>query len=209
MSQNFFLYSAKVEPTARWREAFPDGAAMDLDSLVAGARPADAIWLATAHPQWQDLLAKLTRSLPGCPLVVLSFAPDAGEAMLALEHGARGYCHALSVPTLLREIALVVHHGGLWIGSELMARVVNAARRKLPPPRTDACFDGLSVREREVAHEIASGLSNKEIAAKLGITERTVKAHLGAIFEKLGVRDRLQLVLRLRVPADAPFPESQ
>lgn len=209
MSQNFFLYSAKVEPAARWREAFPHGAVAGLDSLVAVARPSDAIWLATAHPHWQELLGKLTRSLPECPLVVLSFAPDAAEAMLALEHGARGYCHALSVPTLLREVALVVHHGGLWIGSELMARVVDAARRKLPPPRADACLDGLSVREREVAQEVAGGLSNKEIAAKLGITERTVKAHLGAIFEKLGVRDRLQLVLRLRVPANVPFPESQ
>lgn len=209
MSQNFFLYSAKVEPAARWREAFPDGAEVGLDSLVAAARPSDAVWLPTAHSGWQDLVAKLTRSLPQCPLVVLSFAPDAAEAMLALEHGARGYCHALSVPTLLREVALVVHHGGLWIGSELMARVVDAARRKLPPPRADACLDGLSAREREVAHEVAGGLSNKEIAAKLGITERTVKAHLGAIFEKLGVRDRLQLVLRLRVPADVPSPESQ
>ncbi|WP_332674411.1 LuxR family transcriptional regulator [Aromatoleum sp.] len=209
MSQNFFLYSAKVEPAARWREAFPDGALAELDSLVATARPGDAIWLATAHLRWQELVAKLARSLPECPLVVLSFAPDAAEAMLALEHGARGYCHALSVPTLLREVALVVHHGGLWIGSELMARVVDAARRKLPPSRADVCLDGLSAREREVAHEVAAGLSNKEIAAKLGITERTVKAHLGAIFEKLGVRDRLQLVLRLRVPADLPFPESQ
>lgn len=209
MSQNFFLCSAKVEPAARWREAFPDGAVMDLDALVVAARPSDVIWLATAHPGWQDFVANLTRSMPQCPLVVLSFAPDAAEAMLALEHGARGYCHGLSVPTLLREVALVVHHGGLWIGSELMARVVHAARRKLPPPPADACLDGLSVREREVAHEVAAGLSNKEIAAQLGITERTVKAHLGAIFEKLGVRDRLQLVLRLRVPADVPYPESQ
>ena len=59
--------------------------------------------------------------------------------VLALEQGARGYCHVLSVPTLLREVALVLRHGGLWIGSELMARVVDAARRKLPPPRPDIC----------------------------------------------------------------------
>jgi DNA-binding NarL/FixJ family response regulator len=54
---------------------------------------------------------------------------------------------------------------------------------------------GLTEREREVARAVASGASNKEIARRLGITERSVKAHTGAIFEKLGVRDRLQLSL--------------
>jgi DNA-binding NarL/FixJ family response regulator len=61
-----------------------------------------------------------------------------------------------------------------------------------------------------VADEVVQGRTNKEIAVTLGITERTVKAHLGAIFAKLGVRDRLQLALRLRsrAPAGRPLPES-
>jgi len=49
----------------------------------------------------------------------------------------------------------------------------------------------------QVARAVSAGRSNKEVADKMFISERTVKAHLGAIFEKLGVRDRLQLVLRL------------
>jgi len=57
--------------------------------------------------------------------------------------------------------------------------------------------DCLSEREVQVARLIANGASNKEIADRLVITERTVKAHLTAIFEKLGVRDRLQLSLRV------------
>jgi DNA-binding NarL/FixJ family response regulator len=61
----------------------------------------------------------------------------------------------------------------------------------------DELPEELSGREAEVAREVVAGRSNKEIARVLGITERTVKAHLGAIFAKLGVRDRLQLALRL------------
>jgi DNA-binding NarL/FixJ family response regulator len=53
----------------------------------------------------------------------------------------------------------------------------------------------LTERERQVAQAVAAGASNKEIARQLGITERTIKAHTGAIFEKLAVRDRLQLSL--------------
>ena len=55
----------------------------------------------------------------------------------------------------------------------------------------------LTTRERLVAEAIAAGKTNKEAARELDITERTVKAHLGAVFDKLGVRDRLQLVLLL------------
>jgi DNA-binding NarL/FixJ family response regulator len=58
-----------------------------------------------------------------------------------------------------------------------------------------------------VARAVSAGRSNKEVADKMFISERTVKAHLGAIFEKLGVRDRLQLVLRLSAsPEPAPNP---
>ena len=65
----------------------------------------------------------------------------------------------------------------------------------------------LSVREAQVARAVTAGRSNREVAALLFISERTVKAHLGTVFEKLGVRDRLQLVLRLAASA-APGPAS-
>lgn len=203
MSQNLFLCTASVQPSARWVEAFPDGVCGDWDDLIAAAGPRDVVWLATAHSDWKAQLGRAARTLPECPVVVLSLAPESDEAVRALDLGAKGYCHALSVPMLMREVAIVVRHGGLWIGPELMARVISAAGRALGV-RDDVRPSRLSPRETEVAREVAAGLSNKEIAAKLGITERTVKAHLSAIFEKLGVRDRLQLVLRLAGRHDGP-----
>ena len=58
-------------------------------------------------------------------------------------------------------------------------------------------LNGLSEREGQVAKLVAGGASNKEIADRLSIAERTVKAHLTAIFEKTGARDRLQLSLKV------------
>jgi DNA-binding NarL/FixJ family response regulator len=55
----------------------------------------------------------------------------------------------------------------------------------------------LTTREREVAELIAGGASNKDIAERLGITERTVKAHLTSVFQKLGLTSRLQLAVRM------------
>jgi RNA polymerase sigma factor (sigma-70 family) len=58
-------------------------------------------------------------------------------------------------------------------------------------------FCELSTREQQVITLVCGGLSNKEIAEKLGVTEGTVKAHLHAIFEKLGVRSRIEIMIAL------------
>ena len=101
----------------------------------------------------------------------------------------------------------MVQAGGLWIGEALMQRLLvstQAAMARIPiaasamDESASTSVDRLSVlskRELEVARTVAGGSSNKEIARQLGITERTVKAHVGAVFQKLGVRDRLHLAL--------------
>lgn len=198
MNTQFFLLAPGTQPSARWFEAFPDGRCRERAALMADARPGDVIWLETAPIGWEDTLVSLRAALPACPVAMLTYLPDSREATRAFERGARGYCHALAVPALLREVGLVVAHGGLWVGPELMARLVGAARRGLDAGDDASTWPSvLSAREREVAQAVAAGMANKEIAAMLGITERTVKAHLSAIFEKLEVRDRLQLVLRM------------
>jgi two-component system NarL family response regulator len=65
----------------------------------------------------------------------------------------------------------------------------------------------LTHREREIAALVAHGGSNKQIARRLAITERTVKAHLTEVFRKLGVADRLRLALLLVGTFDAPPPQ--
>lgn len=96
-------------------------------------------------------------------------------------------------------MALVTRHRGIWVPPELLARVMGSAYRALggESRQHDEVLTELTERERLVALAVAEGQSNKEVARRLDITERTVKAHLGAIFRKLGVRDRLQLILKL------------
>ena len=72
------------------------------------------------------------------------------------------------------------------------------------PGERDKLLAKLSPRERDVALQVAGGASNKVVARHLDITERTVKAHLTSIFEKLDVRDRLQLVIALRRGTETP-----
>lgn len=192
MNRQIFL-TRQSFAAPRWLEAFPQ-AVVTATATDLGVRADDLVWLSAELPDWRARLLELMAA--GCPVVVLSLQPDQNEAIAAFELGARGYAHALATPALLREIDTVVSHGGLWAGAELMARLVGALRSRLPAPR-DSVLETLSPREAEVAQAVAAGRSNKEVARELGVTERTVKAHLGAVFEKLGVRDRLQLALRI------------
>lgn len=192
-----------ISPDARildgWRRAFGERVRAGNPSALPDADGDGLLWVDVQHDGWEDLVR--AAGARGRRVVVLSAMPSGEQALRALEVGARGYCHAFATPELLREVALVVRHGGLWVGPELLARVIRAA---VPAARADAdalaagaLLAALSAREREVAEAVAEGLTNKVVAARLGITERTVKAHLATVFDKLGVRDRLQLALRV------------
>lgn len=201
MSRHYCL-SSRPDALGRWREAFPDGCVGgDVSQLAGQVGVGDVLWVHAipASGKRIDDPVKAARQLfPACHVVVMSKVPTQLEALQALNAGANGYCHVLSSSGTFHQIAVVVSHGGLWIGPDLMNRVVHAAGKALSQERHPSYPDTLgqlSSREKAVAVEVARGAANKEIARTLGITERTVKAHLGSIFSKLNIRDRLQLVL--------------
>jgi DNA-binding NarL/FixJ family response regulator len=203
--------TARAEPIPRWIEAFPDALLLcgqDAGTLdPAPLADAAVIWLHVAgdHAAATAWVGAVRAMTPQAPIVVLSNVPEDEQGMAALAAGAAGYCSALTLPAVLHQVARVVEHGGLWVGPQLMRRLMQgmAARNSEPP---DPALGMLSERERQVAVAVARGSTNKEIARVMGITERTVKAHLSAAFEKLGVRDRMQLSLRVNGVEDSTHP---
>jgi len=150
--------------------------------------------------QWMaNTIATILKNYKNAKIVVLANVPNHAESLHALSLGAMGYAHAYSAPEVLAEVRTVISHGGLWLGQELLQRLIETSAKLTgnQPEHVDRLLEKLTKREKEVAIEAAKGLSNKEIARILNITERTVKAHLAAIFERLGAKDRLQLALML------------
>ena len=184
-----------------WYEAFPE--------LRIVNRLGEKLELNTPGVVWCRLRAgdNLDKTLAGIdmagghPVVVLSDEPDEALVMQALNAGASGCCNSRAAPDVLRQVATVVSNGGLWIGQSLLKRLVTSTAKSYGQRPNEAknerWSDKLSDRETQVARLVASGSSNKEVAATLNIAERTVKAHMTAIFEKLELRDRLQLSLRI------------
>lgn len=148
-----------------------------------------------ALPQWQDVR---WRSWCGhLSIIVASSEPHDAEGIAVMEAGAAGYCHSYANEATLRQVLDVVAAGELWVGRSLLTRLLRGVSDSLPRRADQSWRRSLTEREAEVAQLAAHGESNLAIAEKLGITERTVKAHLTAVFDKLQISDRLQLALRV------------
>jgi DNA-binding NarL/FixJ family response regulator len=184
-------------PPPRWREAFPEAhVAAAADTETSGAR---VVWVHAR--QGEDCAARVRSASSGCPgakIVVLAEIPRDDHAIGALGAGAHGYCNAYADARVLREIAEVVLRGGMWLGESLITRLISTLAPRSATSaaeRADGLLASLTAREREIVELVLQGRSNKEIARETGLADRTVKAHLTTVFQKLGVRDRLQLAL--------------
>lgn len=193
----FLSETGEVLP--RWQEAFPQAVGARLDAPAGLGPPPALLWVRLPQDRSvPQILAEARRRHGLLPCIVLSDHPSDDQALACFAAAARGYCNTHADPAYLRQVAEVVGQGGLWIGEALMTRLVEVTVRigqKIPVESSESWASLLTPREQEVARAIAEGASNKEIARGLGITERTVKLHVGAVLEKLGVRDRLQIAL--------------
>jgi DNA-binding NarL/FixJ family response regulator len=120
--------------------------------------------------------------------VVLTSFSDRARVHRALEAGAIGYQLKDAEPGVLRDAVRAAALGNV----PLDARIAGALL-----PQASAA-DPLSRREREVLALVAEGMANKQIARALGITERTVKAHLGSAYRQIGVADRTSAAMWMR-----------
>ena len=202
MTRDIFICShGRLLPD--WSKACPAAiTCLPVALANSSANQQDLYWIhaETDHQDWiVSTLDQVLAATPNARIVVLANMPDQAHALLAFNHGAVGYCHAYSPATMLTEVRTVVLHGGVWVGRDLLQRLVASTAPPADVQLTTAAqlLSRLTAREREVAIEAARGMSNKQIARTLNITERTVKAHLSSIFTNLGFKDRLQLALIL------------
>ncbi|MDH5614830.1 MAG: response regulator transcription factor, partial [Gammaproteobacteria bacterium] len=139
---------------------------------------------------------KIINKYTSVDFMIMDMEPDDDRGFALVKAGVKGYCNRYIAPDLLRRAVEAVLKGEVWVGRKLMLRLIEElSSRKKALVQASKNLSSLSERELEIAHMVGDGSSNKLIAQKLDITERTVKAHISAIFKKTGVTDRLQLAL--------------
>jgi DNA-binding NarL/FixJ family response regulator len=137
--------------------------------------------------------------------VVLTGSRDAALHQRAVRLGTLGIVLKEKGPDELRRAIEKVYAGEVWLDRSLTASVISDFRGLrehdggVTPP-----LDVLSARERELAHLVAEGLKNRSIGQRLFISETTVRHHLTSIFSKIGVSNRVELVLLLQKSEPAP-----
>lgn len=136
-------------------------------------------------------LPRISAAAPAARVLVLTALRDRARDEEALRAGARGLVLKDAAPEVLLQAIRSVAAGALWFDP----RVLAAPRAAGPAQRGAPDAGDLTPREREIVTLVAEGLRNEEVGRRLGITEKTVRNHLTAVFQKLGVSGRLELVV--------------
>jgi len=145
----------------------------------------------------EDYFFEYIKLLPTCKgTIALAKNPNFSQGTKLLSLGVKGYDNINIPKTKMKDALLTVNKGDIWLYTEFLQTMIDSYSKNLQKVDYKE-LDKLSTREKEIAQLTKTGLSNKEIAHKLSITERTVKAHLSSIYEKLNIKDRVALVIKL------------
>lgn len=144
-----------------------------------------------------EVLSELAKRKLRCRVILMMTLGDREKAVRGVRLGARGILFKDADPALLVKSVRKVHQGEVWIDNPILSQALESLVSKPPaPPGVSGQRDArLSGREMEVVRCVAMGLRNKEVADKLGVSEATIKNHLTSVYAKLGVSDRLELIL--------------
>lgn len=169
-----------------------------LHSLKAGL--SDVVVMGSDHAEASDCLSLVRRinlSHPEVATVLLIQRTDRNLVVNTFRSGARGiFCYGESHLGELCRCIRRVHEGQIWANAEQLRYLLDELTH-VPALRVlDASGDNLlSEREEQVVGLVADGLTNRAVAAELGLSENTIKKYLFRIFEKVGISTRVELVL--------------
>ena len=182
--------------------------AEDVVELVWQTRP-DVLLLDIRMPQGSglDAIPAVLKISPNTQVLVLTASDDREDHVRAFRLGAKGVILKDSARQTLLQAIQSVCRGEVWMDPRMSGALADELSHMRDPQALSTRHEtGLTDRELEIVRLVASGYKNKEVGATLTISERTVKTHLTNIFQKLGVRDRVGLVmyaLRHNLAADA------
>lgn len=163
---------------------------------LASNAPVDVVLMDVRMPVMGGIEATAAlQQLPHPPRVLILTTFDLDDYVYdALRAGASGFLLKDATPELILDAVRVIGAGDALLAPAVTRRLITefAARARLRPPVTLA---ELTPRERDVFDLLATGLANAEIAQRLHLAEQTVKTHVSAVLLKLGLRDRVQVVV--------------
>jgi len=200
------LYSSRPEVIKHWSNVYGDKNTQICKNEKEMYKVIDEdclnMTLLVEYRQYSDIesfLSLFQREYPKVKIMLFSNKPSFEQGYSLLKYGIKSYANTYMRSVHLKEAYLAVKSGKIWLYPEFIQLMISelATSKKDLHVKDDSILAKLSEREAQIALLLKDGLSNKEIALRTGITERTVKAHLSSIFEKTDTKDRLTLALSI------------
>ncbi|QSZ41139.1 hypothetical protein GJV85_03095 [Sulfurimonas aquatica] len=190
------LYSDDINLLSHWQKSLENLCDVydDLDSLYEIKESIIIINFSACLPECSYVLAELNKN--NNRVLILHRTPDFEVAKKMIHLGAFGYGNALMRDHFIVSAVNTIRDGMVWLYPEYTSQLIMEIRPK--EENQDALLVSLTSREKEVALLLKDGLTYKDIAIKLDITPRTVKAHAQNTYAKLHVKDRVALALLLK-----------
>jgi DNA-binding NarL/FixJ family response regulator len=184
-------------------EVIGEASSADEALLLAPQLAPDVLLLDLNLPGTSGLgvLRELAPRLPKTKIVMLTISDDRRDLLDAVRNGAAGYLTKDLSPEALQRAVRGIRSGDLALSRAMAADVIqHLATTTNRPSGADTRGDlpGVSRREEEVLALLADGLTDRQIADRLGISPRTVETHVGSLLNKLGVRNRAEAARRYR-----------
>ena len=163
--------------------------------LIEKLRP-DCVLMDLGMPGLSGLEAvrRATEQFPFARILVVSMHADEGYVQKALAAGAAGYLLKGSDKSELELALRTIAAGQTYLTPAISHSIVAALGNKGKPAAKTSQLELLTARQREILQLVAEGNSTKRIAARLGLSSKTIEAHRGAIMQRLGIRDVTGLV---------------
>jgi DNA-binding NarL/FixJ family response regulator len=199
-----YIVSGNKDVISRWGSFSGDNSieVIDADQLLLQKIDVKGCGLVHVNSIKSDIIDSVCSQHTNVQWIALTDNPNDVEGLGFLQQGFRGYINTYVTASLFSELLEVVRRRDIWAGPSitqmLLKQFLASSDRVDVAPLTLDCEEySFTAREEEVLDFLVTGASNKEIAREMGITERTVKAHVTSLLSKTDTKDRLLLILKL------------
>jgi DNA-binding NarL/FixJ family response regulator len=176
---------------------------LNIEELMHQSYTNDCCALVHIDSLSNEQLDKIDTLQDKVPLIAFSDNPEDSQGIELLLKGFKGYINTFVTRETFEDLLISVQKGDIWAGASIVQKMLKHMLQKeiaLKDKTQSVSLKQykLSDREEETVKILITGASNKEIGRELGITERTVKAHVGSILKKTDTVDRVSLIIKLK-----------
>ena len=197
------FFSADIDIIDEWKKRDVDHEEFScydlhtLEAVLKQHKSDEVIVIVDYDSVAQELNKLITADELPIKTIVLEKIPEIASGKMLIGHGVKGYGNSRMLEIHYEQMIETVSKGNIWTYPELTAALATQ-QEKISKEAKELLEHRLTAKEQEVVYAIIEGLTNEAIAHKVGVTVRTVKAHISSIFQKLHINDRVSLVLLLK-----------